>query len=267
MKVPSLIKWTGTKRSQAAAIASYVPDHDRYIEPFVGSGAALFLMAKPGAIAGDVYLPLIELWRMVQDEPTALADNYRQHWEALHQDLPEYFYKVRKQFNTNPNPTDLNFLLRTCVNGIVRFNDAGQFNNSFHLSRPGMHPDRYRAIVMEWHHRLQCVSFQCQDYADTLAEARSGDFVYLDPPYLGSKQRYIQNIDMERFLQALENLNSRNIRWALSFDGRRGGRELYEPLPKELYRHHLLLESGNSTVGKVLNSSVEMVEESLYLNY
>ncbi len=265
--IPSLIKWTGSKRSQAVIIASHIPPHRRYFEPFIGSGAVLYLMAQQEAVAGDVYEPLIGLWRLVQQQPETLTAHYREQWHRLQNDLPEHFYLVRDRFNAAPNALDLNFLLRTCVNGIVRFNDSGAFNNSFHLSRPGMHPDRFETTVQEWHKAVENVTFVCQDYAETLQNARTGDFVYLDPPYLGSKQRYTQNIDIARFLTALEDLNCREIRWALSFDGQRGGKNLAELLPSELYKRRILIKSGNSAVGKVLNGPVEMVEESLYMNY
>ena len=41
--IPSLIKWTGSKRSQASRIARRAPSHNRYYEPFLGGGrAAIF---------------------------------------------------------------------------------------------------------------------------------------------------------------------------------------------------------------------------------
>lgn len=39
--VPSLLKWTGSKRSQAARISSLVPPHDRYFEPSGGKANEL----------------------------------------------------------------------------------------------------------------------------------------------------------------------------------------------------------------------------------
>ncbi len=265
--IPPLIKWTGSKRSQASTIASYIPDHDRYFEPFVGGGAVLFAVGGRSAVAGDIYAPLIELWQIVQSSPEVLIDDYREQWEKLQERLPDYFYEVRERFNNTKNPLDLNFLLRTCVNGIVRFNRAGEFNNSFHLSRRGMSPDRFESVVKMWHGVIKDVRFVCQDYTETLKEAHSGDFAYLDPPYLGNKQRYMNNIDFGRMYGVLEDLNRRGVKWAMSFDGRRGGCELAQSIPRQLYMRRILVTSGNSAVGKVLNGSLEMVEESLYLNY
>lgn len=265
--IPSLIKWTGSKRSQAHAIIEHMPARKRYFEPFLGGGAVLFLAAAPHAVAGDIYGPLIDLWLMVQSEPRLLIEDYRKQWAALQGDFPGYYYSVRERFNRSPSALDLNLLMRTCVNGIVRFNGGGHFNNSFHLSRRGMEPQRFERIVEEWHPVVQKVRFLHRDYIETVSETRKGDFVYFDPPYAGNKQRYTKNLDLALFYTVLNDLNRREVKWALSFDGSRGSKDLTHGVPKDLYKTKLLLPSGNSAVGKVLNGPIESVMESLYLNY
>lgn len=281
LTVPSLIKWTGSKRSQASAILLLLPPYRRYFEPFVGSGALLFSAAVPGSVAGDVYKPLIDLWRLIQSDPVAVVDNYRAQWTALTAELdqldlenlpqkellPVYFYKVRERFNRTRDPLDLNFIMRTCVNGIVRFSSKGIFNNSFHLSRRGMEPDRFEKVVEAWQQAIQGVDFVCQDYELTIERSTANDFVYLDPPYAANKQRYAEDLDLARFFAALERLNQKGVKWALSFDGRRGVQNLVHDVPKDLYKRHLLISSGSSAVNKVLNGPLEDVEESLYLNF
>ena len=265
--IPSLIKWTGSKRSQARSIAGHIPEHQRYFEPFVGGGALLYLSGRPGSVAGDIYEPLINLWETIQNSPQSVINDYEEQWNFLQNDLPNYYYAIRDRFNQNPNPFDLNFLVRTCVNGIIRFNDKGEFNNSFHLSRKGMQPGRFAKNVQKWHAAIRGITFVCQDYEKTLAEAAEGDFIYLDPPYAGNNMRYTNNLDLTRFFRHLEELNQRNIKWCLSFDGQRGGSDFSHPVPEELYERKLLISSGNSAVGKVLNGPIEEVYESLYLSY
>ena len=276
-----MIKWTGSKRSQANAIVSLIPPFRRYFEPFLGGGAVLFLAARPGSVAGDIYEPLVGFWRLVQSDPNSIVADYAAKWKCLqeelvsidvpsvtgHNGLPKYYYEVRRRFNDTRDPLDLSFLMRTCVNGIVRFNDDGEFNNSFHLSRKGMEPARFKSAVRAWHEVIQGVAFACQDYAKTVEQAVGGDFVYLDPPYAGNKQRYIEDLDLYRFFRTLDDLNGRGVKWALSFDGNRGETDLTHEVPAALYKRRCLIASGNSAVGKVLNGPIEKVEESLYLNY
>ena len=276
---PPLIKWTGSKRTQAKAIATLMPPHERYIEPFLGGGSVLYFATAPVTLASDIYAPLMELWQLFQQTPQSVIDNYRGQWTLLNEELaamnpnergrgkPRYYYTVRERFNQTANPLDLNFLLRTCVNGIVRFNGEGKFNNSFHLSRRGITPDNFRRVVNVWHPRLAKVEFGCQDYITALRDAREGDFVYLDPPYAGNRQRYSKNLDVDKFLAVLADLNRKNVKWALSFDGWRGMHNLEFEIPTELFIHKISVPSGNSAVRKVLRGSIEPVHETLYLNY
>jgi len=265
--IPSLLKWTGSKRSQALRIARYAPEFKRYFEPFIGGGALVYLLGKPGSVGGDIYEPLVRFWILVRDNPQALIDNYYKQWTDLQLDLPGYFYLVRDRFNKEKGPEDLNFLMRTCVNGIVRFSKKGDFNNSFHLSRRGMRPNRFADIVTMWSRRIAGIEFRCDDFSEIVLDCKKGDFVYMDPPYAGNKQRYIGGLQIDRLLSTLESLNSREVKWAVSFDGKRGDKVYNHVIPKEIYKRKELMLSGYSAVSKVLNGPVEMVTESLYFNY
>lgn len=80
--VPSIIKWTGSKRKQVGTILEHVPQHNRYVEPFLGGGAVLFFHTK-NSLASDIYKPLIDFWKIVQSNPSELIKNYKQQWESL----------------------------------------------------------------------------------------------------------------------------------------------------------------------------------------
>lgn len=265
--IPSIIKWTGSKRKQANEIVSYFPNYNRYFEPFLGGGAVLYLAKTSGAYANDIYSPLIEFWKLVQNDKDSLIQYYSEEWNNLQANIPEYYYNIRDRFNKNPNGLDLCFLTRTCVNGIVRFNNDGKFNNSFHLSRKGMEPETFAKIVDKWNEKIQEVKFTNLDYRELLDKTKKGDLVYLDPPYAGSNNRYTENLDIGLFMEQLEKLNKKGAKWILSFDGLRGEQNLEYPVPKDLYKRKMLLSNGNSTLNQVLNGKVKKVKESLYFNF
>jgi len=269
--IPPILKWTGSKRKQANDIISLFPDdYNRYIEPFLGGGALLYLVSKESnreIIGNDIYAPLIEFWNDVKTNPYELIAYYKKEWASLQESFPDYFYNVRDRFNGNPNGRDLSFLTRTCVNGIVRFNKNGEFNNSIHLSRRGMTPDKFASIVLAWSSRLQNVTFKNADYKEVLADCMPGDLVYLDPPYAGSNNRYIQNLDIDVFFKELESLNKKNVKWMLSFDGSRGDLDFEYPVPEYLYKNKYSMANGNSTLRQVLGQSKEEVIEMLYTNF
>lgn len=266
-KPPSLIKWTGSKRAISHRIFLSFPEHKRYLEPFLGGGSVLYFASTNKSIAGDIYKPLVEFWQLVKDDPALIIADYTEKWTMLQNDFPDYFYKIREAFNDNPAGLELSFLARTCVNGIIRFNSEGKFNNSFHLSRKGMDPGNFKKVVYAWNAILHNVDFFCQDYKDTIEMAKEKDLVYLDPPYANSKQRYFSEINHSELLEQLESLNKRNVYWALSYDGHRGDFEYKHKMPTELYRRKIVINSGLSAVKKVLSNSQEIVKESLYVNF
>lgn len=266
--IKPVIKWSGSKRSQANTIASFLPDHfNTYYEPFIGGGSMLYAISPDHAICGDICEPLIALWREIKHRPNELADSYALRWNRLQNDGYQVFYEIRSRFNAHNNPEDLLFLSRTCVNGLIRFNNKGEFNNSLHHTRPGISPERLRKIILDWSKHISCSEFYADDYRKTASTATKGDLVYLDPPYFHTKGRYYGTIDFDSFLAFLEDLNSRGVRFMLSFDGVRGDENYVVDLPQDLYKRHEMVPSGNSSFKKVMDKTSMQVFESLYLNW
>ncbi|MDR2560809.1 MAG: Dam family site-specific DNA-(adenine-N6)-methyltransferase [Holophagales bacterium] len=267
LNIKPAIKWSGSKRSQSIAILNNVPHFNRYFEPFVGSASIAYAISPRQGICGDICQPLISLWRAIQTNCEEIAEQYKIRWEKLQYLGHTVFYEIRDTFNRNHDPADFLFLSRTCVNGLIRFNKSGEFNNSLHHTRRGIEPERLKAVLRNWSSRLQGVDFRNGDYWETTEDIKEGDFVYLDPPYLNTKGRYYGTIDYDRFLRYLHWLNQRRVKYALSLDGKRGNRDYSIEVPQELYTRHLMLPSGNSSFKKVMNKKCEPVLESLYLNY
>ncbi|MCL1855411.1 MAG: Dam family site-specific DNA-(adenine-N6)-methyltransferase [Clostridia bacterium] len=261
------IKWSGSKRSQTAAILKHIPRFNRYYEPFVGGASIAYALSPQRGVCGDICEPLINLWRAVQSDYEGLYEQYKMRWDRLQNESHLVFYEIRDHFNKYQDSSDLLFLSRTCVNGLIRFNKNGAFNNSFHHTRKGIAPARLKSVLAVWSERLQGIEFQCGDYWDTTRDVQTGDFVYLDPPYFNTRGRYYGAIDYRRFLEYLEWLDRREVKFALSFDGRRGDTDYSVTIPKERYRRRLMLSSGDSSFKKVMDKKSEIVLESLYLNY
>ncbi|MBI2985084.1 MAG: Dam family site-specific DNA-(adenine-N6)-methyltransferase [Candidatus Kerfeldbacteria bacterium] len=266
--LPPLIKWSGSKRSQAKQIVSYFPSHvNTYYEPFLGGGSVLGFLTPKKAIGGDLYKPLIDIWKAVQKTPGEVVSEYEKRWNFLQKKGYKYFYTVRDNFNKTKNPHDLLFLSRTCVNGLIRFNKNGEFNNSLHHSRKGISPKSFKKVVWGWSKKIPNYHFVSGDYEVITKNVKEGDFVYLDPPYFNTKSRYIESIDYSRFIKFLENLNKKQIKFALSYDGKRGTKSFIVSIPRRLYKKHVLLKSGNAPFRKLQDKKIEPVLESLYLNY
>jgi DNA adenine methylase len=267
--LPPVIKWTGSKRPVARLLGRLIPDSaERYIEPFVGGGAVLPFRKTFRALAGDIIPELIALWKAIQTAPERTAQEYRNRWNRLQKDGYTVYYEIRDNFNETKNEYDFLFLTRTCVNGLIRYNAHGAFNNSFHFTRPGIHPDRLERVIQQWSSILTGVSFHCADYRTLLQDADSHDVVFLDPPYGGARGRYTQqDISFPEFCGQIDRLNRAGAKWILTFDGRAGSREYHYAMPQELYKTKLEITTGLSPFTKLMKTSADEVFESAYMNF
>ena len=269
MNIKPVIKWSGSKRSQASEIVNKIPKHNRYFEPFLGGGSIMYALNPNNAICSDICDPLIKLWDTIKKDPIGLADYYHKQWERMQDEGYQVYYEIRDEFNSSFSPYALLFLSRTCVNGLIRFNSAGQFNNSLHYSRKGIKPETLRMIILDWSNRIQTVNFKSCDYKEATKEAKEGDFIYFDPPYFNTKGRYynLSTINFDEFFDYLKELNNRGVKWALSFDGKTTDKDYSVELPDNLYVNHYYLHAGKSAFKKIMDKQSNTVYESLYTNY
>lgn len=180
--VPSpLVKWAGSKMPIVTHLAALAPARfERYHEPFVGGGALYFALRPERAFLGDRNAELVNLYCVVRDEPDALIEalsaheNTREHYQRVRGLHPDALPPVERAARTL-------FLNRTGFNGLFRVNRHGLFNvpygNQAHMSffQP--------TIIRAAHRALRIAEIFCEDFEGCAARVRSGDFVYLDPPY------------------------------------------------------------------------------------
>ncbi len=263
-----VIKWFGSKRPVAEEISKYFRPCATYFEPFVGGGSMLPFAKASKGYASDIIPELISLWNMIKEDPQTVANEYELRWDRLQKNGAEVYYQIRDEFNKTKNCLDFLFLTRTCVNGMIRYNAAGEFNNSFHLSRSGINPQTFRQIVLKWSNIIKNIHFLNVDYRECLSTAKKGDFVFLDPPYGGTKDRYTkQPFNLTEFYNELERLNSIGAYWMLTFDGSSGDRKYSFAPPSEVYKHRFSVQTGISAFSKVIDRKKEVISESVYLNF
>ncbi len=270
MSLQPVIKWSGSKRKVANFIGEFIPDSGTYFEPFLGGGSVLGSLGKRKSIAGDQIPELIGIWNLIKSDPKHLAKHYQRNWNKLQKDGYLHYNKVRDRFNKDRNPEDLLFLSRTCVNGLIRFNTSGEFNNSYHHTRPGIHPETLNGILLTWSDLVSRTNFISTDYENLLVKAKAGDTVYMVPPYMGNKGRYKNEaFDFERLWSNLDILNKRKVRWILSLDGNSGDRDYSSELekPMELSKVVYKIDGESSAFPRLLKGRLDDVTESLFLNF
>ncbi len=275
MPFPHPFPYQGSKRRIARQITRYIPeDTECLVEPFCGSGA-VSIAALSESLCRCVWLndlnsPLMELWKRILEKPLDLSREYEELWYAQHPDKKDFFFDIRKEFNSSHQPHHLLYLLARIVKGSVRYSSEGMFNQSPDNRRSGMNPAKLREQIISVALVLNGKTLITdQDFREVIPKAQVNDLIYLDPPYQGTSftrdHRYYDGITFDEFVDALSFMNSRNLSYIVSYDGHTGGKSHGRKLPDRLFLAHLYIHAGRSTQSTLLGDNQQTVE-SLYLS-
>lgn len=275
MKLPHPIPYQGSKRNLADQILRYFPnDFNRLIEPFAGSAAitiaSAYYFKADQFMINDINDPLIRLWNNIINSPESVVKLYHDIWHGQLGNEEQYYYQIRDKFNDTQQPEYLLFLLAKCVKAAVRYNAQGGFNQSPDKRRLGRNPQMMREDILRVSHLLKGkTELFSTDYQNILDLAQATDLVYMDPPYQGTGMNggfnYAGNIEFGNFVTSLFELNSRNVPYILSYDGRTGDKTYGLPLPESLSLTKIEIDAGRSSQATLL-SRTENTFEAVFLS-
>lgn len=174
------LKWAGGKRWFADRWLQLIPNNfNRYIEPFVGSGAVYFSLLPKAAILSDLNADLINTYQAVRDDPAGVERLLQEH-DKNHDKVYYYQTRAKKPKSSLERAAWLIYLNRTCWNGLYRVNQRNEFNvpigTKTHVILPN---DDFLSVSAA----LQKTQLFVQDFEETIDLAGKGDFIFVDPPY------------------------------------------------------------------------------------
>ncbi len=186
------LKWVGGKAQLLAQLDRFFPAGiDGYVEPFVGGGAVFFYLQqrfpRMRARLCDVNDELINAYRAVRDFPEELMRRLDAHRRDFDLDRKRHYYEVRGRHHLPETEVieraaRMIFLNKTCFNGLWRVNARGEFNVPMGAYKnPGLYDAKNLRAASR---ALREAELATQDFRATLAETRTGDFSYIDPPYV-----------------------------------------------------------------------------------
>lgn len=236
VRAKSFLRWAGGKGRLLDAILPHIPSSfENYFEPFLGSGAVFFAVrsrSKHGAILSDLNDELINIWTVVRDRP---VDFLRELSRYNGFNTEEHYYLVRSERPASAIKKAARFfyLNQTAWNGLWRVNRFGVFNVPWG-NRPfrGIDPSYLNRIA----NLLSPVEIEHADFRETLASAKAGDFVYLDPPYLpvsdtskfaGYTEKRFRRADLAELADVCRDLSKRRVSWVMSNRDTADVRELF----------------------------------------
>ncbi len=196
------LRWVGGKSYLEGMLRKCVPNlepYARYYEPFFGAGHLFFALEPCHAVIGDLNADLMQCLLHVRNRPDLV-------WRYLRllqrRQTSREYYTLRDEFNESHDSARraalFIYLNKTCFNGIWRVNRSGHFNVPYGAKERAGFPDLLR--LESCSKALGKAKLRSYDFEKTVADARAGDFVYFDPPYLPlSPTAYFRHYTSTRF--------------------------------------------------------------------
>lgn len=200
----------GGKRVLAHKIASYVPYHKNYVEPFAGGAAVLFAKdPSPKEALNDRDGEIAFMYRFIRDHtPEDLKALERRDW-VIRKEIHERL-KAMKPSNDRERFYKSYYLTRSSY--------GKQRGGSFNPANEGVKID-FPANVARAKERLRNVTVHNKDYLKILRKYDSPEtFFYIDPPYPDTYNLFDFGFKEEQFLKALSGLKAK---WIVSYPAER----------------------------------------------
>lgn len=273
IKAQPFVKWVGWKRQLIEQFQRLFPtEFNDYFEPFLGGGAVYFNLQKEKSYLSDMNEELINVYQVIKEEPKKLIKFLKSIEHSK-----EKFLEIRawdREKNWTKNYTRIQragrfiYLNRTCFNGLHRVNSRGEFNVPMGAYK---NPDYVQETnilnTSELLNRTKA-EIKVESFEHVLDKAKSGDFIYFDPPYdtLTETANFTSyNKDsfgrgmQARLAETFRALDARGCKVMLSNHNTPYIRELYDGFRFEIVQARRNVNSNSAGRGKV--------EEIVVLNY
>jgi len=173
------------------------PRFNRYLTPTLGAGSdfyyAILNNIADEYIGTDLNPAVVAAHSVVKRNVTELLGQLHMRSDLTESECKDLYMRLRRseQQSDMGQAVRFLFLIGSGVNGIWRESVKSGYNIPF--------GKRYKLSPSGQDRLRQCSSLLNQapttlttcDFSSTLAQAKEGDLVYIDPPFYGSKFRYV----------------------------------------------------------------------------
>lgn len=230
-------KYQGNKTRLLKCIIPLVPEFDRYIEPFGGSGAVLLNLEPKVWVYNDFNQDIYNVFIGTRDYCDTLVEIFKDFGEVFKpMDLvtkKSYCKALTSCIDTfdtcDINRTAFYILMRYCAfMGWLFVNNEYKFTG---LDTSIFSHNRYPFLTEDYYNNLRMASMFLKSgdirlgcYKSVLTECRVGDFVFLDPPYIEehdykfnyNKKEELKNSFLDELLEQVTRLDSLGVKWMMT---------------------------------------------------
>jgi DNA adenine methylase len=193
----TFVKWPGNKTRYLKYIIPCIPEFiGKYIEPFAGSGALLLRLQPKEWVINDLNNDLINIYKCVRDSPEEIIEIFKEfgsEFVPMNTDAKLSFCRLVTSLIENLdydiNRASFYMLMKYCVymGNIIVKNELYFMGLDLHITIQ----DKYFFLRDNCYSNIRNVSkflktgkIHNKDYKEILNEAKEGDFIFMDPPYI-----------------------------------------------------------------------------------
>ena len=234
----------GNKRFSADNIIGYFPEHDTYVEPFIGSGAIFFKKEKVKTeVLNDLDKDLMNSYKLLKSVTEPQFESFK---------MLKTLKQKRDFVNSSPTTTAGKLYKRLLIS-CNTFSSKGTgklYSNSNHFGKI--------KNIEDYKKRLKNTKLLNQDYKNILKKYDSRNTLfYLDPPYENSKGLY------DKYIMDFEELERhvRNLKGAVAISMNDS------PNIRKIFKNYKIVKinerKGNNRIGAKFTTR----EDILIMNY
>lgn len=184
VKRRSFLKWAGGKSRIIHRIIDALPEGNRLIEPFMGSGTVFLNTDYDRYLLADINPDLINLFQFLKKDKCSFIDT-SSHYFSEKNNNEKAYYTLREHFNSldagEERASIFLYLNRHGYNGLCRYNQKGLYNVPFGRYKRPYFPAREMEFFAK---KAKRASFVCEDFRKVMLRSRQGNVIYCDPPYV-----------------------------------------------------------------------------------
>jgi len=190
-----ILRRLGNKKKLAKKIKAHFPKHRTYIEPFFGAGGMFF--NKPKAkynIVNDLDSDVFNLFQVVMNNKEELEKAF--YLMPIHSDLLK-FWKQNKE--KDPIKKALRFLFLSNFT-LYGTGEALRLRGGDNVKKQTL------SLITNTFYFLETTQFFNSDFERFLQsiEYKKNEFIYNDPPYIGTTDNYSNSFKKDDFTRLLD---------------------------------------------------------------
>ncbi|WP_147142020.1 DNA adenine methylase [Rickettsia asiatica] len=255
-KAQPFLQWVGGKRKIVDQLVQFIPlNVNNYYEPFLGGGALFFHVRDKfkHCYLSDINLELVTSYNMIKKNPDEVSKLLDSHKE---QHSKEHYYQVRSNNDSN-DPAKITarfiYLNRYSFKGIYRVNINGKPAQTFsgrNYAKSDIAPRLKQCSSL-----LAGTAIFAMDFS--FIEPQKNDFVYFDPPYHKSGEKFYTRLPFDESEQtrlrdfALE-LNNKGVKIMLSNSNTPFIRNLYKNFNIKIIKVKYSMPENNKISDEVI---------------